>query len=150
MTAQAEAALDAVARIWAAAEGRPDLMASRLVPDTFTAQGHLECAIGFALRATLPLSGQKAPDLTGPVPDRIAQARALLATAVPATEARIRHRAGFADLDQTADDYRDHFALPNLWFHVTMAYATLRAGGLPLGKADFDGLHAYPPGFRWE
>jgi uncharacterized protein len=149
MTAQATAALDAVARIWAAAQARPDLLASRLAPDTFTAEGHLTCAIGFALRATLPLAGQVVPDLTGSVADRIAQARGLLAAVGPVAEQRIRHRAGFADLDQSAGDYRDRFALPNLWFHVTMAYATLRSGGLPLGKADFDGLHSYPPGFQW-
>jgi hypothetical protein len=28
-----------------------------------------------------------------------------------------------------------------------MGYAALRAAGLPLGKADFDGFHHYPPGF---
>jgi uncharacterized protein len=144
------AALDAIARIWAAAQARPDLLTTRLTPGTFTAAGHLNTAIGFALRATLPLAGQPVPGLTGPIPDRIAQARALLAASPPPTQTRIRHRAGFADLDQSADDYLHLFALPNLWFHVTMAYATLRAGGLPLGKADFDGLHTYPPGFRWE
>ena len=61
----------------------------------------------------------------------------------------ISHRAGFADLTQTAPDYLHQFALPNLWFHLTMAYATLRHAGVPLGKADFDGLHSYPAGFSF-
>jgi hypothetical protein len=36
-------------------------------------------------------------------------------------------------------------ALPNLYFHLVAAYIALRGAGVPLGKADFDGLHAYPP-----
>ena len=36
-------------------------------------------------------------------------------------------------------DYLDHFALPNLHFHLTMAYAILRHNGVPLGKMDFIG-----------
>jgi len=29
------------------------------------------------------------------------------------------------------------FALPNFYFHVTTAYALMRAKGVPLGKMDF-------------
>ena len=32
-----------------------------------------------------------------------------------------------------------HYALPNLYFHVTTAYALLRQGGVEIGKADFLG-----------
>ena len=53
------------------------------------------------------------------------------------------HRAGEAALEQGAADYVARFALPNLLFHLAIAYAALRAGGVPLGKADFDGLHRY-------
>ena len=34
-------------------------------------------------------------------------------------------------------DYLLTFILPNLYFHVTAAYANLRACGVPLGKADY-------------
>lgn len=34
-------------------------------------------------------------------------------------------------------DYLLNFILPNLYFHVTAAYANLRACGVPLGKRDF-------------
>ena len=30
-----------------------------------------------------------------------------------------------------------------------MVYAVLRADGVAIGKADFDGLHAYPEGFSF-
>ena len=32
-----------------------------------------------------------------------------------------------------------HFSLPNFFFHCTMTYALLRAGGVELGKMDFLG-----------
>jgi len=37
------------------------------------------------------------------------------------------------------DDYLLHVAIPNFFFHVTMAYAILRHNGVVLGKMDFIG-----------
>lgn len=37
----------------------------------------------------------------------------------------------------TARDFLANFSLPNFLFHVTTAYALLRAQGVPLGKLDF-------------
>jgi hypothetical protein len=37
------------------------------------------------------------------------------------------------------DDYLVHFALPNFFFHATMAYAILRHNGVDLGKREFIG-----------
>jgi hypothetical protein len=34
-------------------------------------------------------------------------------------------------------DYLNQWALPNFYFHVTIAYAILRANGVELGKKDF-------------
>jgi hypothetical protein len=78
----------------------------------------------------------------------------LLATLEPAAFAaaesrRIRHRAGFADLDQTGAEFLHLFGLPNFMFHLSMGFAVLRQRGLDIGKADFDGLHEYPHGFRF-
>ena len=61
----------------------------------------------------------------------------------------IAHRAGFADLEQDGATFLHLYGMPNFLFHVTMGYAALRAAGVPLGKADFDGLHAYPEGFSF-
>ena len=41
-------------------------------------------------------------------------------------------------------DYLTRFALPNFFFHVTTAYAILRAAGVSLGKPDFL-QHLGPP-----
>jgi hypothetical protein len=37
------------------------------------------------------------------------------------------------------DDYLVHVAIPNFFFHATMAYAILRHNGVDLGKMDFIG-----------
>lgn len=36
-------------------------------------------------------------------------------------------------------EYYHQFALPNLYFHLTTAYAILRHNGVPLGKGDYIG-----------
>lgn len=42
-------------------------------------------------------------------------------------------------LEFTGIDYLTGFVIPNLFFHVTTAYAILRHSGVPLGKSDFLG-----------
>ena len=37
------------------------------------------------------------------------------------------------------DDYLNHFILPNVYFHLTAAYAILRHCGVEIGKQDFLG-----------
>ncbi len=37
------------------------------------------------------------------------------------------------------DDYLNHFVLPNVYFHLTAAYAILRHCGVDVGKSDFLG-----------
>ena len=97
--------------------------------------------------------GREVPNLPQALGPRLAVARAMLGAMTPAefegAEDRIiRHHAGFAVLEQTASDFLHLYGLPNFFFHLT-DYATLRAAGVPLGKADFDGFHSYPPDFRF-
>ena len=37
------------------------------------------------------------------------------------------------------ETYLKHYALPNVFFHVTTTYALLRHGGVEIGKADYLG-----------
>lgn len=37
------------------------------------------------------------------------------------------------------ESFLKHYALPNLYFHVTTTYALLRQGGVEIGKADYLG-----------
>lgn len=42
-----------------------------------------------------------------------------------------------AELKFSGIDYLNQWAMPNFYFHVTTAYAILRANGVELGKKDF-------------
>ncbi|MFO1203062.1 MAG: DUF1993 family protein [Tabrizicola sp.] len=127
---------------------------SAQIADTFPAGQQFATAAGFALRIACPLAGREVPDLPHALGPRLAVARAMLGAMTPAefegAESRIiRHHAGFAVLEQTGADFLHLYGLPNFFFHLTMGYAALRAAGVPLGKADFDGFHSYPADFRF-
>jgi hypothetical protein len=131
----------------------PDALDARIA-DAFPARQQFATAAGFALRVTCPLAGREVPDLPQGLGPRLAVARAMLGAMTPAefegAEARvIRHHAGFAVLEQTGAEFLHLYGIPNFFFHLTMGYAALRAAGVPLGKADFDGLHSYPADFRF-
>lgn len=131
----------------------PLLLTARLA-DAFPAGQQFAIAAGFALRIACPLAGREVPGLPSALAPRLAVARAVLGAMRPAeftgAEARvIAHRAGEADHEQDAASFLYLYGMPNFLFHVTMGYASLRAAGMALGKADFDGFHAYPAGFRF-
>ena len=52
---------------------------------------------------------------------------------------RIELRFPGVELDFEGQGYLTSFALPNFYFHLSMAYAILRQLGVPLGKRDFLG-----------
>ena len=133
-----------------ASEPAPDsLLATRVTADMHDTGWQFAVAIRFAGRALCPLAGCEAPD----IPERftcesliafIGVMREAVAT-VPATVPTgvVRHEAGDAVLDLTPAHHALRFGLPNMLFHLTMAYSGLRIGGMTIGKADFDGLHIY-------
>ncbi|MFN4193025.1 MAG: DUF1993 family protein [Tabrizicola sp.] len=143
-----------LARVAAMAEkAGPGALEARIV-DAFPAGQQFATAAGFALRIACPLAGREVPDLPQALGPRLAVTRAMLGAMQPVefegAEARIiRHKAGFAVLEQTGADFLHLYGLPNFFFHLTMGYAALRAAGVQLGKADFDGFHAYPADFRF-
>lgn len=121
----------------------PDLLSTARIADALPAGQHFGAAAGFALRGACPLAGRDIPDLPAALAPRLAVARAMLGAMQPAefrdAEARIiRHRRGETWLDQPAADYLHGFAIPNFFFHLTMACAALRAAGMPLGLDDLD------------
>jgi len=80
--------------------------------------------------------------------DRIAtaqsEAQALVTSArwVPPDAMLTVRRTGNAR-QFVATAFAERYALPNALFHLSMVYALLRAKGVPLGKADFEGPPAY-------
>ncbi len=135
------------------------VLATRPAEGMFPASQQIATAIQFMLRIVFPLIGQRTPELRGAMDAdglaaRIAAARGLLQSLPPAAfdaaeTRRVRAIAGFADLDLSGEALLYEFGLPNLYFHQSMAYVALKQAGVPLGKADFDGLHNYPEGFAF-
>ncbi len=131
----------------------PEALEARIA-DAFPAGQQFATAAGYALRIACPLAGREVPDLPQALGPRLAVARAMLGAMTLAefegAETRtIRHHAGFAVLEQSGTDFLHLYGLPNFFFHLTMGYAALRAAGVPLGKADFDGFHSYPADFHF-
>ncbi|RYG90718.1 DUF1993 family protein [Loktanella sp. IMCC34160] len=124
-------------------------------PGTFPAGQHFAVALGFAARAALKPAGRTMPAFPDQftAPQLRAMARQTRAALDGLTGADLRgpvtHVAGFANLEQTLADYLLRFAFPNMIFHLTAGYAGLRQAGVAVGKADVDGLHAYPDGFTF-
>lgn len=130
------------------------ILTARIAPDMMNCAGQIRTTAGFALRSTFPLTGRTAP--VAAFSDDLRGLQSFLSFAGAEVDAlteldfagaagrQIAHRAGAADLVQDASDYVHLFALPNLWFHLSMAYAILRNRGVPVGKKDFDGWHIYP------
>ena len=131
------------------------LLAARLAPDMLPFERQVVIATNFTLRASYPLAGEPIPPY-GEFPEtfaglhaRIDRALTLLKALEPAqfmgAESRIvDSQAGEALVRLPGSEFLFQYALPNFFFHVTAAYAVLRNQGVPLGKADFDGFHAYP------
>jgi hypothetical protein len=140
-------------------EGREDALEMRLSPDMMPAGAQVATALGFTVRVAFPMAGMAVPELPGgasleALRARLTAARALVGGIDPGAfdgsgGRVIRHRAGFADLAQPGEVFLLRYGIPNMMFHLAMGYGALRAAGVPLGKADFDGLHAYPQGFSF-
>lgn len=126
------------------------LIRDRLAPDMLPFSFQIQTATDHAKGCAARLAGIEAPsfpDTEATLPElkaRIEKTLAFLQTVTPAqidgSEERsitLKMRAG--ELHFKGQDYLLHFALPNLYFHVTTAYAILRHNGVDLGKLDFIG-----------
>ena len=126
------------------------LLGARLAPDMFPLTRQVQIACDFAKGTCARLAGVEPPkyednetSLTE-LQARIARTRQYLATIKPAQvdgseERPIKFKAGSRELDFKGLPYLTGFALPNFYFHYTMAYAILRHNGLELSKPDYVG-----------
>lgn len=121
----------------------------RLAPDMLPFTRQIQIACDGAKNGIARISGVEAPKFEDDeqtfeqLKARIAKTVAWLDT-VPASKLD-----GTEDKDVTfpvgreatrtmkAEAYLKHWVLPNLFFHVSMAYAILRHNGVELGKADY-------------
>jgi len=121
----------------------------RLAPDMLPFTRQVQIACDAAKNAVARISGVAAPryeDTEQTLPELKARIQKTLdylasvpASAIDGTEAKeITFPVGReATRTMLGEAYLKHYALPNMFFHVTTAYAILRHNGVPLGKTDY-------------
>ena len=121
----------------------------RLAPDMLPFTRQVLIACDAAKNGIARISGVEAPkfednestldELRARIGKTLAYLASVPAASVDATEAReITFPVGRdATRTMSAEAYLKHWMLPNLYFHVTMAYAILRHNGVELGKVDY-------------
>ncbi|MFG6177912.1 DUF1993 family protein [Halomonas sp. THAF12] len=130
-----------------------------LAPDMFPLLTQARITANFALRACCQLAAvpvvsfDDTDDTYVGLEEQLRRSREYIVSLVIPGEPRAlpigQDTAGDAAISLPMDEYVHAFALPNFFFHLSMVYAIARAAGVPLGKADFDGYHQYPPGFSF-
>jgi hypothetical protein len=128
-----------------------DLLGARLAEDMWPFAKQVTCAIQHSAGAVEGVRrGLTGPDLASAPLDfatlrgMLAEAMALLQAVEPAeidgiADRDMRFEFGDFRMEYTVSDYLLSFALPNFYFHASMAYAILRSRGLAVGKRDFLG-----------
>jgi hypothetical protein len=126
------------------------LINARLAPDMFPLARQVQIATDNAKGGAARLAGMEVPSFPdtettfAELQTRIEKIIAFLKT-VPADkvngseERDINLKVGPMDLKFKGQDYLLNFVIPNVYFHVTAAYAILRHNGVEVGKLDFLG-----------
>ncbi|MEO7328712.1 MAG: DUF1993 domain-containing protein [Minicystis sp.] len=125
------------------------LLGARLAPDQYTLTRQVQAACDAAKTMAARLSGQAPPahpdteatmaELHARLQTVIAYVKSVEAAAYEGAEARVVPLPFMPGKGMKGDDYLVELALPNFYFHVSMAYAILRNNGVTLGKTDFIG-----------
>lgn len=140
----------------AAEKPEAELMAARLAPDMKPLPAQFQMASDSAKNAIARLTGAEPPSMPdteasfAELRDRCdrtiayvrgADREALAASADREVVLKFPNGMGYRF---SGRDFLTTFALPNFFFHVTTAYAILRAAGVTMGKPDFL-QHLGPP-----
>lgn len=126
------------------------LLGCRLAPDMFPLSRQVQIACDFCKGPIARLAGIENPkfeDTETTIPElkaRIARTlefvRSVPEASLDGAEDRdITIQAGSQTLEFKGLPYLIGFALPNMYFHLSMAYAILRHNGVDVGKRDFIG-----------
>ncbi|KAF7787998.1 hypothetical protein PRUB_a2545 [Pseudoalteromonas rubra] len=138
---------------------KDELLMRRLSPDMFPLHQQVSTAAALSLRCCCPLFNREVVNFKRPIvsitdlqeelDDTLDYLTQLQDTSLDSMPTSITFVAGFTNHTLEPDKYFQLYAWPNFLFHFSMAYAILRAAGIPLGKGDFDGFHRYPAGFSF-
>ena len=127
------------------------LLNSRLAPDMFALTRQVQVATDLAKNGAARLAGVEPPryedkeTTIGELKARIAKTIAFIKSVDTkqidaAAERQLTFPLGPTNKgEMKGDDYLNHFVLPNVYFHLTSAYAILRHCGVEIGKQDFLG-----------
>jgi hypothetical protein len=124
------------------------LLNDRLAPDMFTLTRQVQIATDHAKGCMARLAGhvpeaiEDTETTFAELQARIAKVRALVEgykeADLEGSETReVTVKIPNAELKFKGLEYVNTWAMPNFYFHVTMAYAILRHNGIELGKRDF-------------
>ncbi len=126
------------------------IMDARLAPDMRPFPDQIRMASFSARSCVARLTGQAWPK-TDDAEASLAELKATVALSIAFVEGveaaafaggetrRVELRFPGVELNFEGQGYLTSFALPNFYFHLSMAYAILRHLGVPLGKRDFLG-----------
>jgi hypothetical protein len=137
---------------WAAAKKVDEavLCGTRLTPDMLPLTRQVQIACSFAEDSTLRLAGlepnkpenaeKTLGELRGRIDAVLAYLKGIKPEQIDGSEGReiVLQIAG-SPLKLTGQQYLEHFAMANFYFHCTTAYAILRQSGVEVGKRDFLG-----------
>lgn len=124
------------------------LLSARLAPDMFPLTKQIQIATDNAKGCVARLAGQQIEAIEdtettfAELQARIKKVLGIVESYRPeqfeGSEAReITIKIPNMELKFSGLDYVNQWAMPNFYFHVTMAYAILRHNGIELGKKDF-------------
>lgn len=126
------------------------LLGSRLAPDMFPLTRQVQIACDLAKNSVARLAAQEPPrfpdteasfeELHARIARTIDYLRGVPTSALEGAETRdIKVPAGERTLEFNGLEFLERHAIPNVFFHITTAYAILRHNGVDLGKRDFLG-----------
>jgi len=126
------------------------LLASRLAPDMLPLTRQVQIACDVAKNGVARLAGQEPPrfpdteasfeELHARIARTLDYLKGVPASALEGAETRdIKVPTRDGTLEFKGLEFLQHWAIPNVFFHVTTAYAILRHNGVELGKRDFLG-----------
>ncbi len=127
------------------------LLASRLSPDMFALTRQVQVASDLAKNGMARLADVEPPRFedTETTIDQLKARVAKTVAFLKTLDAKKIDAAGDREITfplgptnkghMKGDDYLNHFVLPNVYFHLTAAYAILRHCGVEIGKSDFLG-----------
>ena len=127
------------------------LLNTRLAPDMFPLARQVQVATDLAKNGAARLAGVEPPryedneitidELKARLAKTVAYLKTLDAKQIDAAgDRQITFPLAPPNKGQMkGDDYLNHFVLPNVYFHLTAAYAILRHCGVEIGKSDFLG-----------